>query len=96
MVDRGERPVLLDVREPFEWQIVNLGDYGARMIPLKELPQREAELDPAQELILYCRSGSRSARAVEYLRSRGFANVLNLKGGILDWVDKVDPSQPKY
>ena len=95
-LDRGERPVLLDVREPFEWQIVNLGDYGARMIPLKELPQREAELDPAQELILYCRSGSRSARAVEYLRSRGFANVLNLKGGVRGWAETVDPSLPTY
>lgn len=95
-LDRGERPALLDVREPFEWKIVNLGEYGARMIPLKELPQREAELDPSQELILYCRSGSRSARAVEYLRARGFHNVLNLKGGVRRWAEAVDPSLPTY
>jgi adenylyltransferase/sulfurtransferase len=95
-LDRGERPALLDVREPFEWNIVNLGEYGARMIPLKELPQREAELDRSQELILYCRSGSRSARAVEYLRSRGFTNVHNLKGGVRGWAQDVDPSLPTY
>jgi adenylyltransferase/sulfurtransferase len=94
--DRGERPPLLDVREPFEWNIINLGDYGARMIPLKELVGREAELDPSQELIVYCRSGSRSARAAEHLRTQGFRNVLNLKGGVRAWAEEVDPSLPTY
>ncbi len=95
-LDRGERPALLDVREPFEWNIINFGDYGARMIPLKELPGREQELDPAQELIVYCRSGSRSARAAEYLRAQGFHNVLNLKGGVRAWAETIDPSLPTY
>ena len=95
-LDRGERPVLLDVREPFEWKIVNLAEYGARMIPLKELPERERELDPAQELIVYCRSGSRSAQAAEYLRARGFTHVLNLKGGVRGWAETIDPSLPTY
>ncbi len=95
-LDRGERPVLLDVREPFEWNIINFGEYGARMIPLKELPARTAELDQSEELIVYCRSGSRSARAAEFLRAQGFTNVLNLKGGVRAWAEEVDPSQPTY
>jgi adenylyltransferase/sulfurtransferase len=95
-LDRGERPVLLDVREPFEWNIINFGEYGARMIPLKELPARTEELDQSQELIVYCRSGSRSARAAEFLRAQGFSNVLNLKGGVRAWAEEVDPSQPTY
>jgi adenylyltransferase/sulfurtransferase len=95
-LDRGERPVLLDVREPFEWNIVNLGVYGARMIPLKELPNRENELDRDQELIVYCRSGSRSANAARQLIARGFRNVANLKGGVRAWAEKIDPSLPTY
>ncbi|HEY0671291.1 MAG TPA: molybdopterin-synthase adenylyltransferase MoeB [Longimicrobiales bacterium] len=95
-LDRGERPVLLDVREPFEWQIVNLGEYGARMIPLKQLPDRENELDREQELIVYCRSGSRSAHAAEYLMAQGFRNVANMKGGMRAWAERIDPSLPTY
>ena len=95
-LDRGERPALLDVREPFEWNIINFGEYGARMIPLKELPARTEELDQSQELIVYCRSGSRSARAAEFLRAQGFTNVLNLKGGVRAWAEEVDPSLPTY
>ena len=95
-LDRGERPALLDVREPFEWNIINFGEYGARMIPLRDLPNREAELDKTQELIVYCRSGSRSARAAEYLREQGFSNVLNLKGGVRAWAEEIDPSLPTY
>jgi adenylyltransferase/sulfurtransferase len=95
-LDRGERPLLLDVREPFEWNIVNLGDYGARQIPLKQLPAREQELDREQELIIYCRSGSRSANAAEYLQAQGFRNVVNLKGGVRAWAERIDPSLPTY
>jgi adenylyltransferase/sulfurtransferase len=95
-LDRGERPALLDVREPFEWNIINFGEYGARMIPLRDLPNREDELDKEQELIVYCRSGSRSARAAEYLRDQGFRNVLNLKGGVRAWAEEIDPSLPTY
>ena len=95
-LDRGERPALLDVREPFEWNIVNLGDYGARMIPLKELQGRENEMDREQELIVYCRSGSRSANAARYLMAQGFRNVVNLKGGVRAWAEQIDPSLPTY
>jgi len=95
-LDRGERPALLDIREPFEWNIVNLGDYGARMIPMKELAARENELDRDQELIVYCRSGSRSAQVARQLMDRGFRNVFNLKGGVRAWAEKIDPSLPTY
>ncbi|HEX6560386.1 MAG TPA: rhodanese-like domain-containing protein, partial [Longimicrobiales bacterium] len=95
-LDNGERPILIDVREPFEWNIANLGDFGARMIPLKELPARAAELPRDQEIILYCRSGARSANAAAYLESKGFAAPVNLKGGILAWARDVDPSVQTY
>jgi adenylyltransferase/sulfurtransferase len=95
-LDRGERPALLDVREPFEWNIVNLGAYGARMIPLNQLEGREHEMDREQEWIVYCRSGARSAHAVEYLMAHGFRNVSNLKGGVRAWAEQVDPSLPTY
>ena len=61
-----------------------------------DIPRRYAELDPEEELVMQCKMGSRSAKAADFLRSVGFKKVLNLKGGILDWIDKVDPSQPKY
>jgi len=60
------------------------------------LPRRYAELDPDTELVMQCKSGGRSAKAADFLRSVGYKRVLNLKGGILDWIDKIDPSQPKY
>jgi molybdopterin/thiamine biosynthesis adenylyltransferase/rhodanese-related sulfurtransferase len=95
-LDRGERPALLDVREQFEWNIVNLGAYGAHIIPLKQLQGRENELDREQELIVYCRSGNRSAQAAEYLMAQGFRNVSNLKGGVRAWAEQIDPSLPVY
>ena len=93
-LDRGEPLRIVDVREPNEYQINRLA--GSLLIPLGELPRRYAELDPGEELIMLCKSGARSGRAADYLRSVGFKRVLNLKGGILDWIDKVDPTQPKY
>jgi adenylyltransferase/sulfurtransferase len=93
-LDRGERLRIVDVREPNEYQINRIP--GAELIPLGEIPRRYAELDPEEELIVHCKVGARSAKAADFLRSVGFKKVLNLKGGILDWVDKVDPSQPKY
>ena len=95
-LDRGERLMLLDVREPFEWQIANLGAQGAQLIPLNELPDRTAELNQHDEIVVYCRSGARSARAAEYLRGLGFARVANLAGGILAWSREVDPTLPTY
>ena len=62
------------------------------LIPLGDVPQRYAELDPDDEIVVQCKMGGRSAKAADFLRSVGFKRVLNLKGGILDWIDKVDPS----
>jgi adenylyltransferase/sulfurtransferase len=93
-MDQGDALKIVDVREPNEYQINRIP--GAQLIPLGELPRRYAELDPEEELVVHCKMGGRSAKAADYLRSVGFKRVLNLKGGILEWVDKVDPSQPKY
>ena len=95
-LDRGDRLTIIDVREPFEWDIGNLGQHGARLIPLKELVSRAGEIDPAGEVVLQCRSGARSARALELLREKGYPRLLNLKGGNLAWSDQVDPSIPRY
>ena len=93
----GGRPLaLVDVREPFELEIASLEDRGARHIPLAQLPGRLGELDPAEEVVLFCRSGARSARAADFLRAHGFARVRNLQGGILAWADEVDPSLARY
>ena len=64
--------------------------------PLGELPQRFKELDPNTDMVVHCKSGMRSARAVNFLRDKGYARAKNLKGGVLSWIDTVDPSQPKY
>jgi adenylyltransferase/sulfurtransferase len=93
-LDRGDTLVIVDVREPHEYQINRIE--GSVLIPLGEIPRRYAELDKNAELVMQCKMGSRSAKAADYLRTVGFTRVLNLKGGIIDWVDKVDPSQPKY
>jgi adenylyltransferase/sulfurtransferase len=92
-LDRNDRLVVLDVREPQEYQINRID--GSVLIPLGELGQRYGELDPSVEVVAQCKSGVRSAKAADFLREKGY-RVKNLKGGILDWIDKVDPSQPKY
>ena len=93
-LQRGDPVLVLDVREPQEYQINRI--QGSTLIPLGELGQRYAELDADQEIVTQCKSGMRSAKAADFLRQKGFRRVRNLKGGILDWIDKVDPSQPKY
>jgi molybdopterin/thiamine biosynthesis adenylyltransferase/rhodanese-related sulfurtransferase/molybdopterin converting factor small subunit len=93
-LDRGEPIVIVDVREPQEYQINRIE--GSRLIPLGELPQRYEELDHNAAIVMQCKSGARSAKATGFLRSIGFKNVRNLAGGILGWIDQVDPSQPKY
>jgi adenylyltransferase/sulfurtransferase len=95
-LDRGDRLTIIDVREPFEWDIGNLEGQGARLIPLGQLPARAGEIDPADEVVLQCRSGARSAQALEYLRAQGYPRLWNLAGGILAWSDQVDPSIPRY
>jgi len=93
-LDAGETPFILDVREPNEYQINRIA--GSTLIPLGELPRRHQELPRDREIIAQCKMGGRSAKAQDFLKSVGFTNVKNLKGGILEWIDKVDPSQPKY
>jgi sulfur-carrier protein adenylyltransferase/sulfurtransferase len=89
----GEDIFILDVREPQEYQICNLGGH---LIPLGDLPARISELDSSREIVAHCRSGVRSAKAVSLLRQTGFRKVRSLAGGILAWSDKVDPALPKY
>src|SRR5579885_1815734 len=93
-MDRGDQFVLIDVREPHEYRICNIPH--AQLIPLGELPKRVKELNSADDIVVHCKSGMRSARAVEFLKQAGFRKVKNMKGGILAWSDKVDPSVPKY
>ena len=91
-----DAPALLDVREPYEWEISNLGGYGATLVPLGRLHEAIGRLDPREELVVYCRTGHRSAIAVEQLRSAGFGSARNLKGGINEWARRIDPSLPTY
>jgi adenylyltransferase/sulfurtransferase len=93
-LDAGEAPFILDVREPNEYQINRIE--GSTLIPLGELPRRYQELPRDREIVAQCKIGGRSAKAMEFLKSVGFTNVKNLRGGILEWIDRVDPSQPRY
>jgi sulfur-carrier protein adenylyltransferase/sulfurtransferase len=92
-LDAGDDVVVLDVREPHEYQICNI---GGRLIPLGELAARVHELDSAHDIVVHCRTGVRSAQAVEFLQDAGFERVWNLKGGIHAWSDEIDPTLPKY
>jgi adenylyltransferase/sulfurtransferase len=93
-IDAGDPPILVDVREPGEFEICRIP--GARLIPLGQLPARLADLDKDREIVLHCKSGARSARAAAILRQQGFAHARNLAGGILAWIAEVDPTLPKY
>ena len=93
-LDGDDDLFLLDVREPEEFQICRIP--GATLIPLSELPSRLVELEGRSEMVVHCKSGVRSAKAVKLLREAGFKKAKNLSGGILRWIDVVDPSLPKY
>ena len=92
-LDNKDDIFVLDVREPYEYQIANI---GGNLIPLGELPQRLGELDKNREIIAHCRSGGRSQKAAELLAQNGFKNVWNMAGGITAWSNDVDPKVPKY
>jgi molybdopterin/thiamine biosynthesis adenylyltransferase/rhodanese-related sulfurtransferase len=94
MLDRGDKFVLVDVREAYEWDICNIP--SAKLLPLGQLPSRMSELDSADEIVLLCKNGARSARALHMLREAGFAKLANVRGGIEAWAEQVDPSVPKY
>jgi len=92
-MDAGEDLFILDVREPFEYQIANI---GGKLIPQGEVPQRLAEIDRDREIIVQCKSGGRSQRIAEFLKQSGYPKVANVSGGIIAWSDQIDPSIPKY
>jgi adenylyltransferase/sulfurtransferase len=92
-IDAGEDLFILDVREPFEYQIANI---GGKLIPQNDVPQRLAEIDRDREIIVHCKSGGRSQRIAEFLKQAGYPNVVNVAGGILAWSDQVDLAVPKY
>jgi sulfur-carrier protein adenylyltransferase/sulfurtransferase len=92
-LDKKDDIFVLDVREPHEYQIANL---GAKLIPLNDLPARAGELDKDAEIIIHCKSGGRSQKASEFLAQNGFKKVWNLAGGITAWSNDVDPKVPKY
>ena len=93
-LDAKEDILLLDVREPYEYDIARIP--GAKLIPLGELPSRMSELDSAQEIALQCKTGRRSAQAVRLLQEAGFTKLVNVAGGIEAWANEVDSSVPKY
>jgi adenylyltransferase/sulfurtransferase len=93
-LDHGDKPFILDVRNPEEFEICRLP--GGRLLPLPQLAQRWKELDPNQEMVVHCKGGTRSAKAVAFLKSQGFTKIKNLKGGILAWAEKIDPTVAKY
>jgi len=94
-MENGSHPILLDVREPGELEISKI---PAKLIPLAELITRYTELEEHKddEIVVICRSGSRSAQACYYLQNKGFTNVKNLRGGINEWAREIDPSLPTY
>jgi sulfur-carrier protein adenylyltransferase/sulfurtransferase len=92
-LDAGEDVFVLDVREPYEYQIANI---GAKLIPQNDVPKRLDEIDRNREIVVQCRSGQRSQRIAEYLAQQGYPNVKNLAGGILAWADEIDPKMQKY
>jgi adenylyltransferase/sulfurtransferase len=93
-LDRGDKVFILDVRNPPEYDICRIP--GSVLVPLPELPQRLSELDKNREMVVHCKSGMRSARAIQLLKQHGFDQLTNLKGGILAWAEKIDPAMPRY
>jgi len=87
-------PLLLDVREPWEYRIAALEN--SRLVPMREIPAAAAELDPGQETIVICHHGIRSRKIAWFLESRGFSNVINLRGGLEAWAREVDPLLATY
>jgi adenylyltransferase/sulfurtransferase len=92
-IDAGEDVFILDVREPYEYQIANI---GGKLIPQNDVPQRLAEIDRDREIVVQCKSGGRSQRIAEFLKQSGYPSVVNLAGGILAWSDEIDPKVQKY
>jgi adenylyltransferase/sulfurtransferase len=92
-IDAGEDVFILDVREPYEYRIAQI---GGKLIPLNDVPNRLSEIDRNREVIVQCRSGVRSQKVAEFLKQQGYPRVVNLAGGILAWADEIDPKMQKY
>lgn len=92
-IDAGEDVQLIDVREPYEYQIAQI---GGKLIPQNDVPNRLAEIDRNREVVVHCRSGARSQKIAEFLKQSGYPNVSNVAGGILAWADEIDPKVQKY
>ncbi|HEY1898016.1 MAG TPA: molybdopterin-synthase adenylyltransferase MoeB [Terracidiphilus sp.] len=92
-IDAGEDVQLIDVREPYEYQIAQI---GGKLIPQNDVPQRLAEIEREREVVVHCRSGARSQRIAEFLKQSGYPRVANVAGGILAWSDEIDPRVQKY
>jgi adenylyltransferase/sulfurtransferase len=92
-IDAGEDVFILDVREPYEYQIAQI---GGKLIPQNDVPQRLAEIPRDREIVVQCRSGARSQKIAEFLKQSGYSQVVNLAGGILAWSDEIDPKVQKY
>jgi len=93
MVDNGDEFQIIDVREPFEFEMVNI---GAQLIPMGTIPDNIHEIATDKKVIIHCKSGARSANIVQFLKTKGLNNVYNLKGGIFAWIDQIDQTLPKY
>lgn len=91
---RKEKPLLLDVREPWEYERARIA--GSQLVPMREIPGRLAELDRQREVVAICHHGSRSAQVALFLEKNGFGKVHNLVGGVDAWSRTVDPSVPTY
>lgn len=92
-IDQGEKVFILDVRDPSEWKIANI---GGKLIPLSDLGQRVDELDTESEIFVLCHHGVRSAHAANFLRHQGFQKIKNIRGGIDRWSLEADPRIPRY
>ena len=89
-----EKPLLLDVREPWEFQTCHIA--GSQLVPMREIPARIGELDSAAEVVVICHHGGRSMQVALFLERQGFSSVSNLAGGVDGWAKTVDPSMPVY
>jgi adenylyltransferase/sulfurtransferase len=94
LIESGKAPLILDVRNPEEYQICRIP--GTKLLPLPELSQRLGELDKGREMVVHCKSGMRSAKAIALLKQHGFTKLRNLKGGILAWAERIDLAMPRY
>lgn len=92
--ENREKPLLLDVREPWEFERCHIA--GAELVPMREIPARAASLDADRQTVVICHHGIRSAQVGMFLENNGFANIINLQGGVAAWAERVDPGMARY